>query len=277
MRDGEHTMSDLSPEDRALVDAGGRSDVPSSAARDRVRRKLAVRLGVGAGLGVVTAATKTAAATSAVTSLTMKIAIGVALLGALGAGGAALGVAARGGAVAAPSSLPSATAPSATAPTLVAVVETAPVPANAPPPPSAVASSPVASSPAAEAPVAEAPVAPSTAPVRPRTPVANGATTTAAAAVPMPSADDLVEETHLLREANVATRAGDPVRALALLEEHARRFPRGVLGEERDAERVLALCAAGRTAEAHAAAQRFLAARPGSALAGRVRSSCGGP
>lgn len=261
-------MSDLSTEDRALVDAGGRDDVPSSAARDRVRRKLAVRLGVGAGLGVATAATKTAAATSAVTSLTMKIAIGVALLGALGAGGAALGIATRGGAVAAPTSLPSGTAPM-----LVAAGETAQVPVNAPPPPSVVTPSPVASSP-----VAEAPVGTISAALRARPSVANDQTTpSAASAVPTLSADALVEETRLLREANAATRAGDPVRALTLLEEHARRFPRGVLGEERDAERVLALCAAGRTAEARGAAQRFLGARPGSALAGRVRSSCGDP
>jgi hypothetical protein len=102
------------------------------------------------------------------------------------------------------------------------------------------------------------------------------AQTLAVAAMPATPADALAEETRLLRDADAATRAGDAPRALALLAEHARRFPRGVLGEERDAETVLALCAAGRTSEARAAAQRFLAARPGSPLAGRVRSSCGG-
>jgi hypothetical protein len=93
---------------------------------------------------------------------------------------------------------------------------------------------------------------------------------------PAAPADALAEETRLLRDADAATRAGDATRALALLAEHARRFPRGALAEERDAETVLALCAAGRTEDARAAARRFLAARPGSALAGRVRSSCGG-
>ncbi len=73
--------------------------------------------------------------------------------------------------------------------------------------------------------------------------------------------------------------AGDPSGAIALLDEHARRFPSGALGEERDATRVLALCALGRTGEARAPAARFFAAFPGGPQ-GRPRSAaivlCGG-
>jgi hypothetical protein len=248
-----------------------------------------------------------------VTSLTLKIVIGLAVIGAVGAGGAALGIAVH-------DSRTSARAPAAS----TAAGDQAPPPVSQPAPPgeiasstvasSTVASSPVASSPVAASAVASSPVAASAvasspvaasavvAPIaargRPPAIMANESTTSSArtppgapgvpgapnldahaagaSTPPAPSADALAEETRLLREADAATRAGEPSRALTLLEEHARRFPRGVLGEERDAERVLALCAAGRTADARAAGQRFLAARPGSALAGRVRASCGG-
>jgi hypothetical protein len=46
--------------------------------------------------------------------------------------------------------------------------------------------------------------------------------------------------------------------------------------EERQATRVLALCAAGRTAEARTAGKAFLDAHPASPAAQRVRASCGG-
>jgi 2-oxoisovalerate dehydrogenase E1 component len=45
--------------------------------------------------------------------------------------------------------------------------------------------------------------------------------------------------------------------------------------EEREAERVIALCDLGRDAEARAAAQAFLRDRPRSPLSARVRESCG--
>jgi hypothetical protein len=77
-----------------------------------------------------------------------------------------------------------------------------------------------------------------------------------------------------VREADQAVRAHDGATALARLDEHARRFPRGLLGEEREAERVLALCELGRVAEARRAAAAFLAESPRSPLADRVRTSC---
>lgn len=254
-------MSDLSPEDRALVDRGGRDDLPSRDARDRVRRRLALRLGAAAGLGAAGAATKTAAAMT----LTTKVLLSIALVGAIGVGGAAIGIASR-------SHAPAATA-SGTAPGVAtsAGLASPPLPVAAP-----------LSSEPATAPEPE-PSASSAAPTLPTPPAPRvgraGAlgTTRAPSDAPATPAEALAEETRLLREANAATRAGDTARARALLDEHARRFPRGVLAEERDAERVLSLCAAGRTDEARAAAARFLATHPHSTLGARVRASCGVP
>lgn len=81
-------------------------------------------------------------------------------------------------------------------------------------------------------------------------------------------------ETELLREAHAASRRGDARAALALLDEHARRFPRGMLTSERSGLRVLALCDAGEVAQARTEASRFLASSPPSGLAERVRRSC---
>jgi hypothetical protein len=81
-------------------------------------------------------------------------------------------------------------------------------------------------------------------------------------------------EAALLRDADAALKAGRAERALALVEEHASRFPGGVLVEEREAERIVVLCALGRTEEARARASQFVRARPRSPLIGRIRT-CG--
>jgi hypothetical protein len=105
---------------------------------------------------------------------------------------------------------------------------------------------------------------------------------TSVAAVNAPSphgslpARDVAAEVRLLTGAHAALQSGNADRALLLLEEHARRYPKGALGEERDATRIAALCALGRTVEAHDAADRFLRAAPRSPHAGPVRASCGG-
>jgi len=96
--------------------------------------------------------------------------------------------------------------------------------------------------------------------------------TAAAAASSAPRT--LSAETELLLAAQRELSAGQPERALALLAEHDRRHPRGVLAQERAASRVLALCAAGRTAEARAEAEAFVREAPGSPLVPRVRRSC---
>lgn len=67
----------------------------------------------------------------------------------------------------------------------------------------------------------------------------------------------LAEETRLLKQAKQALDRGAPARALALLDEHARRFPRATLADVRHGARVRALCALGREAQARAEAQRM--------------------
>jgi hypothetical protein len=61
-----------------------------------------------------------------------------------------------------------------------------------------------------------------------------------------------------------------------MIDQHRARFPNGTMVEERESERIVVLCALGRTDEARAAASAFLRDRPRSPLAGRVRASCGG-
>jgi hypothetical protein len=96
------------------------------------------------------------------------------------------------------------------------------------------------------------------------------------AAPPAPGAGALGDELALLRGAQDALRAHDGVTALGLLEQHAARFPQGMLREERLATQVLALCTLERLAEARAAAQVFLGSYPHSPHARRVRASCVG-
>jgi RNA polymerase sigma-70 factor (ECF subfamily) len=86
----------------------------------------------------------------------------------------------------------------------------------------------------------------------------------------------MTAEADLLRGVDAALKAGNAARALAKLDQHRATFPSGMLVEEREAERVVVLCALGRTDEARAAASVFLRDRPRSPLAGRVRASCGG-
>jgi outer membrane protein assembly factor BamD (BamD/ComL family) len=69
---------------------------------------------------------------------------------------------------------------------------------------------------------------------------------------------------------------GDAARALSLLSEHAKKFPRGVLAPERDVSRIMALCALGRTEKAKQHAATFVRRHPRSALTDRVRRTCVG-
>ena len=86
----------------------------------------------------------------------------------------------------------------------------------------------------------------------------------------------LAAEIALVARVNAAVNAGSGAKALELLAEYDREFRPGMLGEERAAASVLALCAAGRTAEARAAAQRFHARWQRSAHAPRLAKSCAG-
>jgi hypothetical protein len=97
-------------------------------------------------------------------------------------------------------------------------------------------------------------------------------------AVPAPEPakpiDTLAEETRVLGRARDALSASRPNDALAILDEYKRKFPSGRLAPERAALRVIALCDAGRSDEGSKAADAFLAAHSGHALASRVRRAC---
>ncbi|HVY38142.1 MAG TPA: hypothetical protein VHM31_09405 [Polyangia bacterium] len=85
--------------------------------------------------------------------------------------------------------------------------------------------------------------------------------------------DRFTGELELLQRAQAAYTRREFSGALALLAEHARRFPRGHLAEERDALRVRSLLGAGRTDEAHRAAVVFRVRFPRSVLLPRVDSA----
>ena len=85
------------------------------------------------------------------------------------------------------------------------------------------------------------------------------------------AAVDSETEVHLLQRAQAALGA-DPGGALALTVEHARRFPGGALGQERELIAVTALVALGRRPEAEARAASLLERFPASAYRGRLES-----
>jgi TolA-binding protein len=93
---------------------------------------------------------------------------------------------------------------------------------------------------------------------------------------PSPPAADatLHAEIALLRPAQKALRAGDHARALRLLDDHAKSFPRSVLAPERSLGRIQALCGLGRETEARQQIEAFGKKYPGSPLAGRVKKAC---
>jgi len=81
-------------------------------------------------------------------------------------------------------------------------------------------------------------------------------------------------ELALLTEVTSALREKRPSRALALIDEHDRRFPNGVLVPEFAGERVLTLAALGRHAEACDLSTKFVAQYPKSPFVPEVRASC---
>jgi hypothetical protein len=144
---------------------------------------------------------------------------------------------------------------------------------QAPPP---VVLPPVAPPPEAPPPEARTPVAPPrvqeslAAPAPPARPEAKTADTAPRAAAVSP--EDLSREAALLERARRAM-AEDPTHpdvALAALDEHARAFPNGVLGEEREVLRVDALCRAGRRSEGRAIARALIERSPAGLYTRRI-------
>lgn len=86
-----------------------------------------------------------------------------------------------------------------------------------------------------------------------------------------PAEDTLAAESALVGRAR-ATLEATPAAALALLEDHARRFPRGELAAERDFLRLKALRRVGRTDEARERARTYATRYPSSPYAPAVRT-----
>ncbi len=260
---------ELSMDDRALIELARDAHDPSDWDQARVRAALASRLGVAAGLGVgagIGAAVKAAGVATGGGA-------GAAGAGALGAGvavkliGAAVAVSLTVG-VGAKVVHRHRRAP--LAPAHVVSKATPPVEARRP----AVAA-PAQPSQALEPAIpAAAPVlvpAPVPAPTPAAKPPAHAHRIATEVPAPRKPAPALADEAGLLHAGLVARRSGQPARALELFDRHALLYPQGVLAEERDAERALALADLGRAADARAAIADFLRAHPTSPLGARLR------
>ncbi|MCA9623755.1 MAG: hypothetical protein KC731_32255 [Myxococcales bacterium] len=261
-------MTALTPESRDLIDAARGGDDLGVARRQRLKRGLLTQVAVGAAVGTAAkAATAATAATTATTAgeatgaslfagaFAAKLGATVVIAGALSFGAMALHEQATTDGGATPS-VPSTALEPLAPPAAEALAQAEPQEAVQEP------KSDV------EAPVSDAPVSgvPVPAAVDPLPP--------SDAKPPEPSRRALAEETALLQRAQAELRAGNPEAALALLEEHRGRHALGAMSEEREAARILALCAAGRRDEARAAAADFLAAHPKSPHRARVLSAC---
>jgi hypothetical protein len=131
-----------------------------------------------------------------------------------------------------------------------------PAPAASTPRPSLVLPANVEPVPAAPRPSSSSP--PAASPVAARSPVHRPSTV-----APVEPAPSVADEARLLRSAREATGTSLE-RALSLLAEHERKFPRGELREERELFAVDVLVRAGRTDEAVARVERLRRLAPGS-------------
>jgi hypothetical protein len=95
-------------------------------------------------------------------------------------------------------------------------------------------------------------------------------------AAPASSVDSLTAERALLDVARGALAREDNDAALAAAREHERRFPDGVLAQEREAMAVRALALLGRTSDARARADRFRTRFPRSVLLPAIEASLAG-
>lgn len=86
--------------------------------------------------------------------------------------------------------------------------------------------------------------------------------------------DRLAAEVAVLARATSELHAGRAASALQAIDEHQRKFPRGLLAEERRAARVQALCALGRRSEAQPELDRLARIAPQSPNTARAQRLC---
>ncbi len=305
-------MSDRTPEDKGLLERAPSGGLAKADDHGRVKRKLFMQLGFGT--GVRTAATSAIVAArpgmsaGATTARAGGVLVGITKLTIAALVGAAIAIcaivvyvsnrktslpAASTSGQPPPPTLPSTPIevpfPSLTSETEPASPATGPIAAPAPAASRSAALAHNRSAPVSErgvndrAPSAllvpastsvDLSVASNTSPLARRAPASTADTQVPEA--PPPDPTTAAAEAELLRHADAARQAGDPSSALALLEEHRSRFANGMLVQEREAERVILLCALGRHDDARAAGYAFLRNWPRSPLASRVQGSCGG-
>jgi len=97
---------------------------------------------------------------------------------------------------------------------------------------------------------------------------------TASEPVRRPS-DRLAQEVAILSRATSELHAGRAASALRAIDEHQRKFPSGLLADERPAARVQALCALGRRAEPAPELERLTRRAPQSPNTLRAKKLCG--
>lgn len=228
-------MAELTPEARHLFAAGQRAHEPDAEAERRVSAALRARIGAAA-LGTAIAVHPSTASAAKGIAVTAK-------LWWAGSAGALISAAVAGAVWLAPSSEPAASTPSA-----AAASHGAAKPAGVRPD---------------VAPRASDALLPASAPPPP--PIKASA---------RPPVVDLRQEAELLARAQRALRSGQPGLALEVLAEHAQKFPRGALAQEREAARALASCKLGRTAEGLASIERLRRQAPSSVHLKRAEAAC---
>ena len=290
-------MSDWGHESEDLFRSARRGLSPTAGDRERVRARIRAKVAAAAvGAAVTGAAAKAAGATSSAGAAGAAGAAGVGTAGAAGAGVAAKGlslafiakiavpiVIAGAGLAAAPHVIASRTPVAPLAPAVPATVaQAAPVTSAAPFTPAAPpAPVPVAIEPlptvATTTTATTSPFAPRAVAPRPAQPVAaaEAARAPSPATARAPSSANEGEEAALVGAIDAALRSGDSAGALRLAADHQRRFPQGVLSEEREGARVVARCMASRSPSASDAASAFLASHPRSPMRARIAATCG--
>lgn len=246
-------MERLSPEARALIAKVANADGPSLARRERVERELARALALNSATLLKTSAVQAGTATPTVATGTKLTASALWWLLGGGAIGALMLV---------PLARLGAFAPTPHASNAV-VASARPTPRAAP-----------SSSSVTDVPVLAREPAPRVTPTAERAAHNEHPPKPEPLSAPIAADEGVAAETLLLESAQRALAARDAEHALALLAEHAQRFPNGALTEERGAARVLALCELGRTNEARSAFAAFLRTAPRSPLIPRLQDSC---
>jgi len=297
-------MNDLNAEERSLFDAARAGYEPNQENRKKVLSGVLLRAGVVAGVtsaasagaaatGVAGAPLAAATASSGAIALASKVALWMAIGGAVGVGGYEIsrsqGRAASAQRPAAASTASSvASGPHLSSPGAAQVAATLnPDPPARPPVPEpnrarlAGAQRELALS--AALPVSiqaqrDKSVQPAIAPHAPAVAAFPADGSRAATSMPAPSAAGLAlsVEARALAKVQSALKEGLNAEALRLVEEQRQQFAHGELQQERDAARIVALCAVGRVADARSAARDFLSNSPRSPFAARIRASCAG-